>query len=183
MIHSLPRGFLALVAVLTLARSFSAGQAPSTGPYTPSQAESGRAGYTRYCAGCHGPTLLGAGEAPALAGPAFLATWGNRPTSRLFELLKASMPPNAIGQLGDEAYVEIIAYILRVTMSSMRACEIRPLCNRVFRLESMYHSFSSRPALIAATSSGDTRWTRIWSSTKSRHSAAQLLGSSPSGQR
>ena len=80
----------------------------------PGSAEAGQAGYEESCSVCHLSDLAGAFEAPQLAGPNFLALWGQRPTAELIELIKASMPPGQGGSLSAQAYADITAYILQV---------------------------------------------------------------------
>ncbi len=72
----------------------------------------GRALYLTNCAACHGPTLGGAGEAPALAGASFMSAWGSRNTDELFSLVKTSMPYGNGGSLDNATYQSIVAYVL-----------------------------------------------------------------------
>ena len=99
----------------------------------PGAAEAGQAGYEESCSVCHLSDLAGAFEAPQLAGPNFLALWGQRPTAELIELIKASMPPGQGGSLSAQAYADITAYILQVngllgasTVSPPVSTEARP---------------------------------------------------------
>ena len=82
------------------------------GPFTTEQAVAGGGFYATSCAQCHGPQLQGAGEAPPLAGPTFLAAWGNRSTDELYNLIKASMPYGNGDSLDPFIYRRIVAYIL-----------------------------------------------------------------------
>ncbi|HSH75116.1 MAG TPA: PQQ-binding-like beta-propeller repeat protein, partial [Longimicrobiales bacterium] len=77
------------------------------------QADAGRNLYEDECASCHLSTLRGTLEAPELAGPNFLAQWGNRPVRALLSYLQGNMPPRASGSLDAEGYARIAAYILR----------------------------------------------------------------------
>jgi len=86
---------LALIAVAgTVAAWSAATRAQQGGPYTDQQAYAGQAAYTQSCGGCHGRTLSGAGEAPPLAGSAFISSWGSRTTQELFTRIRLSMPPD-----------------------------------------------------------------------------------------
>src|SRR5688572_7847045 len=90
----------------------SAQQPPAApGPFTAAQATSGRTAYDQNCAGCHGPDLRGV---PALAGPAFIGGWSTRSTRDLLNTIRSSMPPDRPGQLREEVYLDIVAYILQV---------------------------------------------------------------------
>ena len=106
---------LALAAALGggATESKAAGQSDAAAVYTPAQAESGRAAYTRECAICHQDNLQGSFEAPPLAGASFLRFWGDLTPSDLFDRMRLSMPPERPGALGEEAYVDIVAYLLQ----------------------------------------------------------------------
>ena len=58
------------------------------------------------------PDLSGNSEIPALAGTAFMATWGTRTTKELFDYMSAAMPYGA-PSLKEDAYKEIVAFILQ----------------------------------------------------------------------
>ncbi len=96
----------ALITILTLTVCIAAA------PFTAGQAAAGRDGYQTYCSSCHQPDLAGRNEAPALAGPNFMNHWASRSTADLLALIQASMPPGNAGRLGEQAYLEIAAYIL-----------------------------------------------------------------------
>ena len=81
--------------------------------YTADQAEAGAVVYQEACATCHLPNLSGSFEAPELAGPNFRNTWGARSVSDVLELMRATMPTQAPGSLGDDQYVSIAAFMLR----------------------------------------------------------------------
>ena len=90
-----------------------AAQAPGDGGYTPAQAESGRAIYERECAVCHQSNLQGTFEAPQLAGESFLVFWADLSPGDLFVRISGSMPPGQAGSLTDEAYLDVVAYLLQ----------------------------------------------------------------------
>jgi PQQ-dependent dehydrogenase (methanol/ethanol family) len=90
-----------------------AGQAQTAaGPFTSAQAAAGLAAYRTNCAGCHLPDLSGRNEAPQLAGTNFMGAWGNRTTSDLLREIQTTMPPQSPGSLGQEANLNLIAFIL-----------------------------------------------------------------------
>jgi alcohol dehydrogenase (cytochrome c) len=82
------------------------------GSYTAQQAASGRAVYQANCSGCHGADLGGQNSASALAGGLFMSSWGARTTSELVSFLEGAMPPSSPGSLGEQAYVDVTAFIL-----------------------------------------------------------------------
>jgi alcohol dehydrogenase (cytochrome c) len=89
-----------------------AAQQPSAGSFTAAQAADGRAAYETSCAGCHRADLAGSNEAPQLAGSNFLNTWRGRTTRDLLARVQ-TMPPGGAGSLGDQTYLNIVAYILQ----------------------------------------------------------------------
>jgi alcohol dehydrogenase (cytochrome c) len=84
----------------------------ATGPYTAAQATAGRAVYQASCEGCHGADLAGQNNASALAGGLFMSSWGARTTADLVSFMEGAMPPSSPGSLGEQAYVNVVAYIL-----------------------------------------------------------------------
>jgi alcohol dehydrogenase (cytochrome c) len=85
---------------------------PSTGPFTAEQATTGRATYEANCSGCHGADLGGQNSASPLAGGVFMSSWGDRSPSDLIAFLEGAMPPSNPGSLGEQAYVNVTAFIL-----------------------------------------------------------------------
>ena len=88
-------------------------QPAADGVYVAGQAESGRAIYERECAACHQANLQGSFEAPQLAGESFLQFWADLSPGDLFVRIRRSMPPEQAGALTDEAYLNVVAYLLQ----------------------------------------------------------------------
>lgn len=84
------------------------------GSYTELQATQGKLAYEQHCAECHHFTLRGTGHRPELAGPNFLAKWGNQSIAALNTLSAAQMPAGAPHSLKPEVYTAITAHLLRV---------------------------------------------------------------------
>jgi len=86
------------------------------GVYTDDQAARGEAHYARSCESCHGADLSGnpVDEIPALAWDAFLMHWNDKTIKDLFDSIRRSMPQDKPGSLNARAYVDVIAYMLRV---------------------------------------------------------------------
>lgn len=88
------------------------------GVYTSSQAKGARITYLGTCAPCHGSRLNGAPDeadmspAPPLAGTVFMRNWRGRTLAALFEYTRTKMPIRNPGQLSDQEYVDVIAYML-----------------------------------------------------------------------
>ena len=79
--------------------------------YTEDQARAGQLVYESVCASCHMANLQGDFDAPELAGPNFLNSWGGREVNELFDYMQATMPL-AGSKPSDESFTNIIAYIL-----------------------------------------------------------------------
>jgi len=104
-------GLAALGALYSL-RAQSPSRSVWDGVYTEDQANRGRASYGRECAGCHGESLTGADEVPALAGGVFLSNWDGLTVGDLFERIRISMPADRPGKLNREQIADILSYIL-----------------------------------------------------------------------
>jgi mono/diheme cytochrome c family protein len=86
-------------------------QAPPS--FTQEQAERGEAQYAHNCLDCHGSRLdNGEFGGPPLKGSSFARHWDAANVAALFGFMKAKMPPDRPGQLNDETYADLIAYIL-----------------------------------------------------------------------
>jgi alcohol dehydrogenase (cytochrome c) len=79
--------------------------------FTSEQAVAGRATFEQNCAACHGVTLRQLPSA-ILAGPEFVAKWGERSTTELLAQAAATMPPDRPGALSQAEYLGVIAYML-----------------------------------------------------------------------
>ncbi len=82
--------------------------------YSDAQAANGKQSYDKYCAECHHVTLKGTGHGPELAGPNFLAKWGEKTAAELFNEISTRMPAAAPHSLPEAMYVDITAHVLRV---------------------------------------------------------------------
>ncbi len=103
----------ALLLVAVSGAIITAEQQPQVaGAYTAAQAAAGRTSYQVNCASCHLADLGGLNEAPELAGPNFMSAWGHLTTGDLITYMQATMPPGNVGSLGEQAYVNIAAYLL-----------------------------------------------------------------------
>jgi len=96
-----------LVAAAAPVRSGTA-----SGEYIAQQAEEGARIYAVRCAMCHGARLEGTVETPGLTGK-FVANWGGRPLSHLYDYMSAAMPQPAPGSLTPQDNARLMAFILR----------------------------------------------------------------------
>jgi mono/diheme cytochrome c family protein len=83
------------------------------GVYTDAQAARGGDAFAQNCAVCHGATLGGLGEAPALVGALFISDFNGLTVGDLFDRIRTTMPLNAPGTLGRERYADVLAFILK----------------------------------------------------------------------
>src|SRR5207248_10096490 len=84
----------------------------AVGPFTTAQAEAGLAAYLSHCASCHLPDLGGRNEAAELAGSSFIRAWGTRTINDLLTFIRTTMPPGDRGNLGEENYINLVAFLL-----------------------------------------------------------------------
>ena len=103
---------LALVTAATLqASAQSREQRPPA--FTQGQVERGKSIYQKDCQDCHGSTLDNGefGGAP-LKGSYFRQHWGSGDVSALFGYVNTLMPPDRPGQLSEQSYVDLTAFLL-----------------------------------------------------------------------
>lgn len=84
------------------------------GVYTEEQATRGKAAYRKECASCHMEDLRGEGYAAPLIADAFTQRWQDGTLGDLFTSLKATMPADRPSVLENEAYADIVAYLLKM---------------------------------------------------------------------
>lgn len=107
------RARLALVLAAGLCLPGWSASALPAGPFTKAQADAGQTAWLAHCAACHGQGLDGGGEAPALSGTTFIASWGPREAGNLYAVIKASMPLGRPDTLDADTYAAITAFLLR----------------------------------------------------------------------
>jgi len=82
------------------------------GVYSEAQAERGAAAYDTACVNCHRADLGGA-SAPALKEQRFNQTYAGKDLKTLFTKVATTMPRGAPGSLGESAYLDIVAHLLK----------------------------------------------------------------------
>lgn len=80
--------------------------------FTAEQAEAGEVVYQQSCAACHFGQLQGDDFAAALAGGNFRNYWSSRTLEQFLDYVRTQMPLGQPGTLSDEAYAQVVAYIL-----------------------------------------------------------------------
>jgi mono/diheme cytochrome c family protein len=105
----------ALVCVTAVSTGAALGQQSVwSGVYTDAQADQGASLYKTHCVACHGDSLTGGEQVPALRGVSFGATWESVPLSDLFERMRKTMPPGKSGVLSRQEYLNVLAYMLKM---------------------------------------------------------------------
>jgi len=111
-----------LAAALTLSimtEARSAPQAPAAqsawdGVFNKEQVERGRTAYNAQCARCHGETLGGGENSPALVDDVFFTIWGGKTVGDLVEYTRTTMPSDGPGKISRKRCIDIAAYVLSV---------------------------------------------------------------------
>ena len=83
------------------------------GVYTADQAARGKVVYDSHCSSCHLADLGGSLEARPLAGDRFMEDWREDTLHSLFTRIRTLMPFDDPATLGDDAYLDSVAYILQ----------------------------------------------------------------------
>jgi mono/diheme cytochrome c family protein len=105
---------LLLLGALLPGAQDSSSPALSSGVFTVAQAKRGDAAYQASCSACHGSDLHATdAEAVDLTGPAFRARWNGKTLRERFETIRDTMPLGNARTLGDQAYMDILAFILQ----------------------------------------------------------------------
>ena len=97
------------------------------GVYTDAQAVRGQTQYQARCSSCHrdGPRR----------DEAFMRDWGGTDVEGLFRQIKVSMPADAPSSLSDNAYLDIVAFMLRVNYFPSGRDELSADAIKIIRIE------------------------------------------------
>lgn len=112
---------LLLALAVTPAIAFASGRATARhasktvwdSVYTVAQAGRGETSYAKTCARCHGASLGGGDESPALAGGNFLGNWNGLPLSELQTRIKTTMPSDSVGVYDIKLVTDVMAFLLK----------------------------------------------------------------------
>ncbi len=85
----------------------------AAGAYSEAQAKRGEARFVDACSGCHARDAHGGSDGPSLAGVDFLSAWDGRSVGDLFTRIRTTMPQDSPSSLSPDAYIEIVAFLLR----------------------------------------------------------------------
>ena len=108
-----------LIATLTLSVAAAAEQTPPPAArsawdrvFNQDQVDRGRTAYNALCARCHGETLGGGENSPALVDDVFFTFWGGKTVGDLVEYTRKTMPSDGPGKISRKRCVDIAAYLL-----------------------------------------------------------------------
>ena len=110
------------------------------GIFTAPQVVRGQAVYARACAACHLDNLRGDAVSPPLLGPGFVDRYAGSSVHDMVTALRSSMPQNAPDSLGDQAYVDLAAYLFKVNGGPEGRAELPVDVNALMRI-----AVTSRP--------------------------------------
>jgi ankyrin repeat protein len=82
------------------------------GIFSAAQVTRGQAVYRRACSACHLDHLRGDAVSSSLLGPDFMNRYVGASVHEMITAVRSSMPQNAPDSLGDDAYVDLISYLL-----------------------------------------------------------------------
>ena len=82
------------------------------GVFSKEQVARGRAAYNTQCARCHGETLGGGENSPALVDDVFFTFWNGKTVGDLVEYTRTMMPSDGPGRITRKRCIDIAAYLL-----------------------------------------------------------------------
>ena len=80
--------------------------------FTSTQVERGKKAYNADCARCHGETLGGGEDSPALVDATFFKGWAGKSVGELVEYTRTEMPSDGPGKITRRRCTDIVAYVL-----------------------------------------------------------------------
>ena len=103
---------LTLSIVIIAAPATPAQTSARDGVFSREQVERGRAAYGTQCARCHGETLGGGENSPALVDESFFRIWDGKSVGDLVEYTRKTMPSDGPGTVSRRRCIDIAAYLL-----------------------------------------------------------------------
>jgi mono/diheme cytochrome c family protein len=92
--------------------------------YSAAQAGRGETAYAKTCARCHGASLGGGDESPALTGGNFLGNWNGLALSDLQTRIKTTMPSDSVGVYDKQLVTDVMTYLLKANGFPAGAAEL-----------------------------------------------------------
>ena len=103
---------MSIAAAAAQAPPAAAARSAWDGVFNTEQVERGRTLYNAQCARCHGETLGGGENSPALVDDVFFAFWGGKTVGDLVEYTRTTMPSDGPGKISRKRCIDIAAYLL-----------------------------------------------------------------------
>jgi mono/diheme cytochrome c family protein len=122
----LPAGIITVAFGALLTAAESATRSAAAGVYTKDQQARGKKGYQTECARCHGETLGGGEDSPALAGKLFLKNWAGHSLAELVEYTRKEMPSDGPGKLSRKLCTDVTAFVLAANGFPAGEAELEP---------------------------------------------------------
>ena len=91
----------------------NAGKSIWDGAYTTAQAARGKTAYTNNCSRCHGSSLEGMDEIPALSGAHLMVDFDGQTAGDLVHRIQTTMPMDNPGTLAPQTVADIASFILQ----------------------------------------------------------------------
>jgi mono/diheme cytochrome c family protein len=82
------------------------------GVFTREQVERGRTVHNAQCARCHGETLGGGENSPALVDNVFFTFWDGKTVGALVEYTRTTMPSDGPGRISRKRCIDLAAFLL-----------------------------------------------------------------------
>jgi mono/diheme cytochrome c family protein len=96
----------------TVAPDSATSRTVGDGVFSEVQVTRGRRDYNSLCARCHGETLGGGEDAPALVGELFFKSWATKNLADYVEYTRVEMPSDGPGKVTRKQSTDITAFIL-----------------------------------------------------------------------
>jgi mono/diheme cytochrome c family protein len=127
----------ALLGTSTMLQAQGAMRSIWDGVYTSAQADKGKALFGDNCAKCHGGTLDGNDEIPALKGSHFMADWESQTVADLINRVHTTMPMDDPGKLNTESATSVVAYLLQQNQMPAGSTELNELTSSHARIDAV----------------------------------------------
>ena len=107
------------------------------GVYTGAQADKGKQLFLDNCAKCHGSSLDGNDEIPALKGSHFIADWESQSVADLINRVHTTMPMDDPGKLSTPSATLVVAYLLQQNQMPAGSAELTDLTALYIRIDAV----------------------------------------------
>jgi len=103
---------LSIVAMVAPATPAQTSASARDGVFSQEQVDRGRVAYNAQCARCHGESLGGGENSPALVDESFFKIWDGKSVGDLVEYTRKTMPSDGPGTVSRRRCIDIAAYLL-----------------------------------------------------------------------